>query len=178
MRTAPRLAKRQVGYLETGPKAPTSFSHKVGGKLVTYSAAKPQDLKDLVEFAVVGLQTMPISGLVISMERVREMATLAISNPKDYCWIGRHDGKIVAAVTGIVTPMDFYERMQVTVVQCWAEMRGAGVPLLDHFLAWARSRRAIKCIIFPQDPGADPRIGHLLERKGLSTQSAMFMEFR
>jgi hypothetical protein len=74
--------------------------------------------------------------------------------------------------------MLFHERKQATVIQFWTTAPGAGAPLIRHFLQWARSRRAIKSIVFTVEGGADPRIVKLLKRMGLRQELPVMMETR
>lgn len=140
--------------------------------------ARPDDLTDIVRLGLLGLNADPYKGLVIDKDKVTAVARAAISNPSDFCRVNEIGGEVVAAVTAVVHDMLFHERRQATVIQFWTTVPGAGLPLIRDFLRWARSRRAIKSIVFTIEAGADPRIGKALKRLGLQQELPVWMETR
>ena len=86
------------------------------------------------------------------------------------------DGAIVGSVLAIVTPIMFYERKQATVVQFYCKAPGYGVKLLRQLLAWCQGRRIIRMVVFTLEVRADPRIGKLLRRLGLTSELPVYMK--
>ena len=139
--------------------------------------AKPSDLDGVVALGLEALRNDPYEGLVISEQRCREVARNAISSPSDFCWVCEaDDGEIVGSVMAIVTPIMFYERKQATVVQFYCKAPGYGVKLLRQLLAWCRGRRIIRMVVFTLEVRADPRIGKLLRRLGLTSELPVYMK--
>ena len=137
-----------------------------------------KDLPAVVSLGIEALETDPYPGLVISPDRVKAVATDCISSACNFAWVSEVEGDVVAAVCAQVHDMQFYERKQATVVQFYTRHPGAGIPLIRKFLKWARSRGAIKLIVFTLECRADPRIGSMLERMGLSVELPVYLEIK
>jgi hypothetical protein len=105
--------------------------------------AKPNDLEGLIALGIEALESDPYPNLVISRDKVREMAVECMSGAQNFCWVCDVDGEVRGAVSAIVHDMMFYERRQATVIQFYCKEPGQGVQLLREFLKWARSRRVI-----------------------------------
>ena len=141
--------------------------------------AKPQDVPAIVRLALQALNEDPYPNLVISRPKVEAMARVAVSSPQHFVWVAEVDGEVRGAVAAIVDDCTFYERKQANVVQFYArEAPGEGIKLIREFLRWARSRQAIKQIIFTLEGNADPRIGKMLVRMGLKTALPIYLETR
>lgn len=133
----------------------------------------------MTALGVEALKLNPYPRLVISEQKVRDMARTVITSPSDFCWICEDDeGDIVGAVSAIVTPMMFYERNQATVIQFYCKAPRWGVRLIRQFLAWCEGRRIIKMVVFTLEAGADPRIGKLLNRLGLDSELPVYLKIR
>lgn len=142
-------------------------------------AAKLSDIDGLMALGIEAMEKDPYEGLVMDRKKMRNMLVECISGASNFCWLVEDDeGAPQAAVTVLVHPMMFYERNQASVVQFYSRVPGWGVKLIREFLKWARGRRAIKMIVFTLEPGADPRIGRLLERLGLRQALPVYMETR
>ena len=140
--------------------------------------AVPDDIPGILDLGMEALKNDPYEGLVISRDRMFEVARTCVSGAAHFAWIGEQDGKVVAAVLALVGPMSFYERSQATVVQFYSKAPGEGIKLMREFLRWARGRRNIKAIMFTLEHRADPRIGKLLTRLGLKVELPIYMEVR
>ncbi len=140
--------------------------------------ANTNDIPALVSLGIEALETDPYENLVISREKVEAMALELVTGAGNVSFVAEKDGEVVAAVSALVHEMAFYERKQASVVQFYTREPGAGLPLIREFLKWARSRRIIKMIVFTLEVQADPRIGKLLKRLGLSNELPVYMELR
>lgn len=145
---------------------------------IVYRRATPHDIDGVTRLGLEALQRDPYPTLRIDASKVREMARLVISGAGNYCHVAEKDGKVVAAVSALIQPCMFYERQQANVVQFYTREPGAGLPLIRDFLRWARSRPAIKLIVFTLEVRADPRIGKLMKRLGLDAELPVWMEAR
>lgn len=143
-----------------------------------YRPATKADVTSLVELAIKGLEKDPYPGLVIDRHKVYEMAKYVTSERRHYCWVAERKGKVVAAITALIEPMMFHHKKQATVIQFWTDQPGCGLVLIRMFLKWARARVAIRSIMFTVEAGADPRIGRLMTRLGLSVQAPIYAETR
>jgi hypothetical protein len=143
---------------------------------------RPATLKDVdmvVELGLEALNDNAYENMRIDPKKVRKVAIECISGASNFCWVAETGGVVVAAVTVLVHEQLFYERSQASVVQFYSRgHRGQGFSLIKQFLKWARGRRAIKLITFTLEPGADPRIGKLLSRLGLSNELPIYTEVR
>jgi len=146
--------------------------------MVTIRPATPSDIPAITSLGLEALMNDPYPNLVISPEKVEKMAIECVSAATNFCWVAEEDGEVVAAVSALVHDMMFYERKQATVVQFYTRKSGAGIKLIREFLGWARGRRVIKMICFTLECNADPRIGKLLRRLGLSEALPVYMELR
>lgn len=158
--------------------APSPAFDVVAPPGITIRRARPTDTDAIVELGIEALSTNPYPTMVIAPDRVRAVARIVISGAGNVCLVAEQAGKVVAAVSATIDPCMFYERSQASVVQFYTRVPGAGVPLLRAFLRWARSRRMVKLIVFTLEMGADPRIGTLLRRLGLTQQLPVWMEVR
>ena len=136
------------------------------------------DTKAIVDLGMEALERDPYPGLVISRDKLIEVAHECISQNCNFAWVEEEDGEIVGAVCALVHEMTFHERKQASVVQFYCNKPDKGVRLIRKFLDWARNRRAIKMICFTLECRADPRIGKLLNRLGLKQELPVFMELR
>lgn len=141
--------------------------------------AKPQDVPAIIRMALQALNEEPYPYLVIDKAKVERTVKHVVSSAQHFSWVAEVGGEVRGVVGAVVDDCMFYERKQATVVQFYAkEAPGEGVKLIREFLRWARSRPAIKMIVFTLEGGADPRIGLMLKRMGLSTALPIYMETR
>ena len=133
----------------------------------------------IVELGLEALNDNSYETMRVDPAKVRKIAIECVSGASNFCWVAEQKGVIVAAVTALVHDLLFYERKQASVVQFYSRGHsGEGTQLIREFLKWARGRRAIKLITFTLEPGADPRIGKLLTRLGLTNHLPMYTEVR
>jgi len=140
--------------------------------------AKPSDIPAIVELGLESLNTEAYDDLVISPERVREVALACVSSSQHFIWVCETDGEITGSVAAVVSDMIFYERKQASVVMFLSKTPGEGIKLIRQFLKWARARPIIKMIEFTLEPTADPRIGKLLTRLGLNLKQEMYLQIK
>lgn len=145
---------------------------------MTIRIAVPADIPAIVSLGIEALERGAYEKLVISHERVEAIARECVSAASNFAWVAEHDGQVVAAVCGFVSPCLFYERNQFNICQFYTRVPGAGLPLLRQALRWARARPAIKIIVFTLEGDADPRIGKLLMRLGLREELPVWIEVR
>jgi hypothetical protein len=117
-------------------------------------------------------------GLRIDPGKVRQTARECVTGAGNFCWVSEIDGEVVASVAAVVHDLTFYERKQASVIQFYSVQPGEGIKLMRIFLEWARKRPAIKLIAFTLEAQADPRIGKLLKRLGLSHELPVYMEVK
>lgn len=140
--------------------------------------ATHKDIDSIVQLGIEALERDPYPGLVISRDKLKEVAIECVSQNCNYAWVEERDGEIIGAVCALVHEMIFHERKQATVVQFYCNQPNQGIGLLRHFLSWARGRRTIKMICFTLECRADPRVGKLLKRLGLKNELPVFIELR
>lgn len=146
--------------------------------MIVLRKAVPDDIHAVTDFGVEVLNLDPYENLAISRVKVYSMVTECISSSSNFAWLAEKDGKIVGAVGALVHPMMFYEGSQATVVQFFCTSPGDGIKLLRKFMSWVESRRAIKMTCFSLEVNADPRIGKLLNRLGLSSELPVYIKIR
>jgi hypothetical protein len=134
------------------------------------------DIPAIISLGVEALELDPYPNLVISEEKMRVLAVECISSAANFAWVAEIDSKVVASVGAFVQEMMVFERKSATVVQFYTREPGAGLPLIREFLRWVRARRAIKMTCFTLEREADPRIGLMLKRLGLSMALPVYME--
>jgi len=152
-----------------------SFVPDVIEPSVVLRAAVPDDLPGIVALGLEAMEMDPYPGLVISKSRMFEVARDCVSSASHFAWVGVRDGEIVAAVLALVMPMSFYERSQANVVQFYTKVPGEGIKLMRELMRWARGRRSIRSVVFTLEHRADPRIGKLLTRMGLTAELPVYM---
>lgn len=140
--------------------------------------AVPADIPAIVALGIEALNIDPLEELLISPEKVKAMATECVSSANSFAWVCEIDGQVQGAVVALVHELMFYERKQASCIMFYCRARGWGLPLMRQFLCWARSRPAIKLIVFTLERNMDPRIGVLLKRLGLKTGLPVFIETR
>lgn len=141
--------------------------------------ARPADIPRLCELGLEAMQQDPYPSQVISAEKIHSTVLECVSSPSSYCVVAVDEDKVIQGCVAAVTHEQmFYERKQASVVMFYCKIPGAGVKCLRAFLRWARSRPTIKSIIFTIEINADPRIGKLLGRLGLSESLPVYMETR
>lgn len=141
--------------------------------------ATPADIPAIVALGIEALERGAYENMVISRAKVEAIAREAVSSPADFCWIAVVDGEVRGALTALVHECTFYERKQATVIQFYCPGAPAHfLALLREFLRWARGRPVIKLIVFSLEHDADPRLGALLSRLGLSKALPAYIETR
>ncbi len=129
--------------------------------------------------ALQALNEDPYPHMVIDRAKVERTVRFVVSSAKHFAWVAEVNGEVKGVVGAVVDECMFYERKQATVIQFYArEAPGEGVKLIRQFLKWARSRPAIKMIVFTLEGNADPRIGKMLSRMGLRTALPIYLESR
>jgi hypothetical protein len=132
----------------------------------------------IVSLGITALKADPMEGMVISTERLQTLATECVLNDFNYSWVSLKDGEVVAALCALVVPSMVYERKMATVVQFYTVAPGEGEKLMRHFLEWRKERkRFIKMVAFTLEMGADPRIGKLLTRMGLTETMPVYCDW-
>jgi hypothetical protein len=140
--------------------------------------AVPGDIPRIVELGVEALSIDPYPELLISREKVFNIARECVSSAQHFAWVSEHNDQLCGALVALVTPLLLHERSQAMVVMWYCNKPGDGVRLMREFLKWARSRRAIKLIEYTSERNADPRIGRALEYLGLKQSLPIYIEVR
>lgn len=140
--------------------------------------AIPADIPKAVEIAIEALSIDPYPELVISRERVTTMVTECISSAAHFAWVSEIDGEIVGGLGALVTPMIFHERNQASVLLWYCRRPGDGAALMRQFMRWCAGRPLIKQIQYTGERGADPRVGRLAIKCGLTEQLPLYLKNR
>lgn len=114
----------------------------------------------------------------VSAQRILATTQAVIRDNASYCWVGLHDGKIEAAVAAEVSDNFWCDHKTAVVLMFYTRRSGLGIELLRHFARWVKARPVIKIAAFALEPGADPRIGHLLRRLGFTQSAPQFTYVR
>lgn len=139
--------------------------------------ARVGDIQALVGLGVEGLQLSEDPRLVIDRDKLVALARECVSGASNYCWVVEDDdGEIVGAISALVHDMLMHQRRQATVVQWYCKVPPYGVYLLRRFLAWARSRRVIKMIVF--DGIGDDSAVRVLQACGVCEAQPAYVEVR
>lgn len=136
------------------------------------------EVPGIVALGITALKADPIPNQRISTEKIQNIARQCVSSEQHYAWVSVIDDEVVAALCAMVQPQMVYERLMASVVQFYTIEPGEGEKLMRHFLDWRRERkRRIKMVAFTLECGADPRIGKLLERMGLTQTMPVYVEW-
>lgn len=145
-------------------------------KKVTVRQAKPDDIDSVFKLGCEALNLDPYPGLEVSRVKVFSAATECISSASHFSWVAEKDGIIVGAVSALVHPIMFYEKSQASVVQFYCTEPGGGIKLLRELMKWVERRPVIKMVCFTLEVRADPRIGKLLNRLGLTGELPVYLK--
>jgi hypothetical protein len=132
--------------------------------------ALPRDIEAIVDMACESLLKDPLP-VVLNRKKMEETAHALIGGNQHFSMVAEIDGVVVAAVAALVEPGFWFNRMQASVVMFSTRKPMAGIALLRTFAAWVKSRPMIKMAVFSLEPGADPRIGKLLDRLGFGLKN-------
>lgn len=138
--------------------------------------AVPDDIPYIVELGIEALTLHPYEKLRISRERCFNMARECVSSSRNFAYVSEVDGEVKGAVLVLVHELMFHERHQASVIMFYCKQPGDGIKILREFLRWAKTRRMIKLIMFTLERDADPRIGSLLKRLGLSNEHPVYIQ--
>lgn len=138
--------------------------------------ATPDDIHAIIELGLEALAKDAYPNLVVSKVKMYSLATECISSANNFAYVAVKDDIIVGAVSALVHSMLFYERSQASVVQFYCKVPGQGIKLLRELMKWVDSRPVIKMVCFTLDVKADPRIGKLLIRLGLSEELPVYLK--
>lgn len=145
-------------------------------KATTIRKAVPSDIDAIIRLGLDALEINPYSGLNPSRVKMFSLGIKIISSANDFCWVAEKDGKIVGAVSALTHSMMCYEGSQASVIQFYCTEPGEGIKLIRKFMSWAESRPVIKMVVFTLEGDADPRVGKLLSRLGLQSESPVYMK--
>lgn len=146
--------------------------------MATIQTAESHHIPGMVKLGIKALTEDPIPNQRISTEKLQKLAENCVLVAHNYAIVSEQDGEVVASLCALVDEQLVYTRRAANVVQFYTTVPGEGEKLIRTFLEWARGQRRIKCICFTLEAGADPRIGKLLERMGLTLQLPVFAEWK
>lgn len=131
--------------------------------------ATPADVPAITRLAVEAVsQDDTYKALRVSRDRISTTAEVCVSAADCFAWVNEDSEGIQAAVIAETSPGFWFERHQSTVLMFYSRKPGMGVPLLREYARWVKGRPTIKMAVFALEPGADPRIGLLLQRLGFA----------
>ena len=134
--------------------------------------ARGEDIYAISMLGYEALKKHPAPRQVLSSDKLRKLAEVCVSDPKNFAWVGVKDGEVVAALCALVHPQMVYERHQASVVQWYSREPGYGGLLMRRFVHWYRGIRRIKCACLVDDVDIDARMARFLERIGFARSSA------
>jgi len=140
--------------------------------------AESRHIPGLFALGRLALTEDPAPNQRISGDKLQKLAEVCVLQTQNFAVVSTVDGKVVAGLCALVHDQMVYERKQASVVQFYTTVPGEGIKLIRMFLEWARSKRQVKSIVFTLETGADPRIGKMLRRLGLTSEMPIFMEWR
>lgn len=136
---------------------------------------RPATMKDVGEITELAMEAASVYGdFLPSREKIRRMATVAISSAKNFAWVSVVGGEIVGAIGAFVDEMPWAERKRAVVSMWYCRGSNEGVALLRELIRWVRSRRGIKALILAVDFPCEPRVFTVLERMGLAPRGPLF----
>lgn len=132
--------------------------------------------KDIPGIKRLGVEALECNEFIIADEKLQKTAHECIDH--GFAWVSEKNGVIVAAVCALVHPMPFYYGNQASVVQFYSKAPGDGVKLMRCFTQWARDKDDVRMFCFTLGRNVDPRVKTLLQRLGLQSQGALFLEIK
>jgi hypothetical protein len=135
------------------------------------------DLESILDIAWAQAGRYPM--LKRSKEKIRTIATSAISSAYHFCWVSFDLERGFTSPTGVLVGLSsentWAERQSCHAMLWVADIPGDGARLLREFRDWIHSRRAIKVAGFAPDIDVDPRTWALVERIGFKRYGGAYL---
>ena len=139
---------------------------------------RPAQMKDLGAILTVATGLASDYPLRADKDKMRALATAAISSASDFAMVDEVDGKIRAVLIAFVGDNAWAQRKFADIMLWWSDLPGSGAKLLRRFRDWAYNRNAIKMAGFVPGRDLDPRIYSILERCGFTRQGGCYIWVR
>lgn len=130
--------------------------------------ARPDDVIKIIPLVVEALRIDRYPSLLLSEDRIRDMAISCISSSQHFAWVSEYNGVLMGAVAAQSVPGFWFERSEANVVMFYCKTPGEGIAMMRELIRWFKSRPALKRLTFVCEFDADPRIMKLIERLGLN----------
>ena len=116
-------------------------------------------------------------GLKMDVEKMHQVITQAISSARHFCWVEVNDQDYATGVLIGITSHNLWAQRQNCLVALWAAIvPGEGRKLLQQFIEWVQSRRAIRLAGFvPDSNHIDWRSYAIAERMGFKRNGGAFL---
>jgi len=126
------------------------------------------DINDITRLGIEALGRDRPKKLLISRDKVREMAYKCVIDDKNFAMVSEHEGEVMGAVVALVHQMLFFERSQCSVVMYYCKQPGEGLEMLRQLMRWAKAKPVIKMVEFTLEREDNERVKKLLTRLGLT----------
>lgn len=139
---------------------------------------RPATLADLATIIAIGeVETRKYPKLKPDFEKIRHIATIAISSAKHFCWVSEdRPGNVTGALVGISSDNLWAQRQNCMVTLWKSEIVGDGVKLMKEFLKWVDTRRIIRVAgVVPDNNEVDSRVWRLVERLGFHKYGGAYL---
>jgi hypothetical protein len=140
--------------------------------------AAPKDIDIIVELGIESLNNDAYEELIISKEKVREVAIECVSSSSHFSWVSEIDGNVVGAVLAMVFPMQFYERSQCSVIMFYCRVPRSGGFLIRKLFKWYQSRPMLKMLEFTLERNMSPKIADFLTKLGITPELPVHSHFK
>ena len=142
------------------------------------SLIRPATLADLNTIIAIGeFEARQYPLLKPDLEKIRHLATMAISSAKHFCWVSEdRPGNVTGTIVG-VSSENMWAQRQNCIVALWkSEVVGDGIRLMKEFLKWIDTRRIIRIAgIVPDNNEVDLRVWKLVERLGFRKHGGAYL---
>lgn len=132
--------------------------------------------KDRSALAVIAkAQTARYPKLRADVEKIHDVLTEVIDNPRHFARVVDVDGAVRGALVGISTDHLWAQRQSCQIVLWYSEVPGTGAALLRSFKTWIKEKRAVKIAGMAPDIDLDPRALALAERIGFAKHGGSYI---
>lgn len=137
-----------------------------------------EDREAAADFAIVGLRPERVP-LLMNRSRVLSVIDGIMSSEQHFHLAAFEDGRIVAGIAVMVTPMLFFERCEAHIVMFFSRKPGAGFRLLREAMRWVRGQPLIRRVLWSLEDDADhERIARIAERHGFKRRHALLAAYK
>ncbi len=137
---------------------------------------RPATLADLGALVSVAVQqTARYPNMKPDRDKIRALATDAISSAQHFAVVAEQDGGLQGALIALTSDNAWAQRKNSHLMLWLSNVPPAGAMMLRRFRDWVRSRRAIKVAGFSPDIELDPRTLRLAELIGFKRHGGAYL---